>query len=137
MRLDVLDNVLGHRLKKAREKKGYSQKDVAKWLGITSSSLSNYERGYRDPDTSILSQLADLYEATADYLLGRDDVKIKVDIAPEKVKTMSEAQRLVDELAQSLNQALADGILTEEQVKLSLDVAKQTMLLMIEAKKNK
>lgn len=132
-----MDNVLGSRLKKAREKKGFSQKDVAKWLGITGSSLSNYERGYRDPDTSILVQLADLYEARADYLLGRDDVNIKVDIDPEKVKTMSEAQRLVDELAQDLNQALADGILTEEQVKLSLDVARQTMLLMIEANKGK
>lgn len=132
-----MDNVLGNRLKRAREKKGYSQRDVAKWLGITSSSLSNYERGDRDPDTTILVRLADLYEVTTDYLLGRDNINIKVDIDPEKVETMSEAQRLVDELVQSLNQALADGVLTEEQIKLSLDVARQTMLLMIEAKKNK
>lgn len=132
-----MDNVLGSRLRKAREKKGYSQRDVAKWLGITGSSLSNYERGDRDPDTTILVRLADLYEVTADYLLGRDEIDIKVNIDPERVKTMSDAQRLADELMQSLNQALADGILTEEQVKLSLDVAKQTMLLMIEARKNK
>lgn len=130
-----MENILGHRLKKAREKKGYSQKDVAKWLGITSSSLSNYERGDRDPDTTMLIRLSDLYEVTADYLLGRDDVKVDTD--SERVKAMSEAQRLADELVQSLNQALTDGILTEEQVKLSLDIARHTMLLMIDANKNK
>lgn len=132
-----MDNVLGSRLKKAREKKGFSQKDVAKWLGITGSSLSNYERGDRDPDTTILVRLADLYDVSADYLLGRDYIDGRMKIEPEIIRTMSEAQRLADEVAKDLNQALADGILTEEQVKLSLDVARQTMLLMIEARKNK
>ncbi|MNK91438.1 HTH-type transcriptional regulator ImmR [compost metagenome] len=64
---------LGIRLKKEREKRGWSQIYVAEKLGITNSVLSNYEREYRDPDTSMLSKLADLYEVDADYLLGRTD----------------------------------------------------------------
>lgn len=64
---------LGNRLKKEREKKGWSQMYVAERLGITNSVLSNYERDYRDPDTGMLSKLADLYEVDTDYLLGRSD----------------------------------------------------------------
>ncbi len=44
---------------------------VAERLGITNTVLSNYERDYRDPDTSMLSKIADLYDTETDYLLGR------------------------------------------------------------------
>jgi transcriptional regulator with XRE-family HTH domain len=64
---------LGNRLKKEREKKGWSQMYVAERLGITNSVLSNYERDYRDPDTGMLTKLADLYEVNTDYLLGRSN----------------------------------------------------------------
>ncbi|AZS15320.1 helix-turn-helix domain-containing protein [Paenibacillus lutimineralis] len=64
---------LGSRLKKEREKRGWSQMYVAERLGITNTVLSNYERDYRDPDTGMLSKLADLYDVDADYLLGRTD----------------------------------------------------------------
>ncbi|QUW23419.1 helix-turn-helix domain-containing protein [Sporosarcina sp. Marseille-Q4063] len=62
---------LGVRLKKEREKRNWSQVDVAKKVGITNAVLSNYERDYRDPDTEILKKLADLYNVSTDFLLGR------------------------------------------------------------------
>jgi repressor LexA len=63
---------LGDRLRTARENKGWSQVYVAGVLGMaTSQTLSNYERGARDPDTETLTKLADLYCVTTDYLLGR------------------------------------------------------------------
>lgn len=64
---------LGNRLRQAREKKGWTQVYVAKLLGMTSQSLSNYERGERDPDTPLLNRLAELYGVSTDYLLGRTD----------------------------------------------------------------
>jgi transcriptional regulator with XRE-family HTH domain len=64
---------LGSRLKIEREKKNWSQMFVAEKIGITNSVLSNYERDYRDPDTSTLAKIAELYEVTTDYLLGRPD----------------------------------------------------------------
>ncbi len=65
---------LGLRLKNAREKKGWSQIYVAERIGTTNSVLSNYERDYRDPDTETLRKLADLYEVSSDYLIGRTDI---------------------------------------------------------------
>lgn len=72
--------VLGKRLKQARERKKLSQIEAAKLLGISNGTLSGYERNYRDPDTNVLEKMADLYEVSTDYLLGRTD-----DPAPSKV----------------------------------------------------
>jgi transcriptional regulator with XRE-family HTH domain len=63
---------LGKRLKMERVKRNWSQKYVAEKIGITNTVLSNYERDYRDPDTETLKKLADLYEVSVDYLLGRN-----------------------------------------------------------------
>jgi transcriptional regulator with XRE-family HTH domain len=66
-------SVLGDRLRELRERKGWSQKYVAQKVGLKqSSTYSNWEYGLRDPDTETLSKLADLYEETVDYLLGRE-----------------------------------------------------------------
>ena len=64
---------LGRRLNYERTKRNWSQKYVAQRIGITNTVLSNYERDYRDPDTETLKLLAELYEVSTDYLLGRDD----------------------------------------------------------------
>lgn len=64
---------LGRRLNYERTKRNWSQKYVAQRIGITNTVLSNYERDYRDPDTETLKSLAELYEVSTDYLLGRDD----------------------------------------------------------------
>ncbi|HJF30800.1 MAG TPA: helix-turn-helix domain-containing protein [Sporosarcina psychrophila] len=64
---------LGFHLKKEREKRNWSQVEVAKKVGITNAVLSNYERDYRDPDTETLKKLADLYNVSTDFLLGRTE----------------------------------------------------------------
>ncbi|NRG47362.1 helix-turn-helix transcriptional regulator [Bacillus sp. CRN 9] len=68
---------LGKRLKYEREKKKWSQIEVAKKIGITNSVLSNYERDYRDPDTDTLRKLSDLYEVSIDYLIRGEDFHSK------------------------------------------------------------
>lgn len=68
-----MSELLGKRLKALREKKGISQKFVATKIGVNNSTLSGYESGYREPDGETLSRLADFYEVTTDYLLGRSN----------------------------------------------------------------
>lgn len=50
---------------------GYSQKQVAKKLGVSPSVISSYENGDRTPSTEVLLSLSYLYNCSADYLLGR------------------------------------------------------------------
>lgn len=66
--------VIGKRLKKAREDAKYTQMKAAEKLGISNGTLSGYERNYRDPDTDILNQMADLYGVSIEWLMGRSDV---------------------------------------------------------------
>src|SRR5690625_4372330 len=66
-------SILAKRLKEARNKAGLKQIDAAKKLGISNGTLSGYERDYRDPDTEILHKMANLYEVSVDWLLGKSD----------------------------------------------------------------
>ncbi len=70
---------LGDRLKKSRMRRGLTQVQTAKILGIANTALSNYERGERDPDTTLLKRLSELYGVSTDYLLGNNR-NLKVDI---------------------------------------------------------
>jgi transcriptional regulator with XRE-family HTH domain len=65
-------NTLGSRLRKARERKRYSQVAVAKHTGINNKSLSRYEADGTEPDADTLKKLAELYEVSVDSLLGRE-----------------------------------------------------------------
>jgi len=62
---------IGFRLKKIRQRKKLPQKEVARRIGISNSRISNYERNYREPPLKILVLLADLYDVSTDYILGR------------------------------------------------------------------
>jgi transcriptional regulator with XRE-family HTH domain len=59
---DADRQVLGERLREAREYVGLKQDDVAKKLGIPRSALSNIEAGSRKVDAIELTQLAKLYQ---------------------------------------------------------------------------
>ena len=92
---------LGKRLKSEREKRTWSQKRVAGKIGITNTVLSNYERDYRDPDTDTLTKLAELYEVSTDYLLGRTDSSQPlntVTIAGQEINLSIEELRVFEEL---------------------------------------
>lgn len=58
-------------LKQLRKQNGFTQKEVAKELGITVSAYGNYELGQRQPTPEMLCKLADVFEVSVDYLLGR------------------------------------------------------------------
>ena len=61
-----------NRLKELRIKKNIKQQDLAKALNITKQSVSNWENNKRLPDINTLIQLADFYNCSLDYLVGRD-----------------------------------------------------------------
>lgn len=57
--------------KQCRVVKGYTQNTVAQFLNIDRSTVSKWESGAAMPDQSLLSKIADLYNVSIDYLLGR------------------------------------------------------------------
>ncbi|MBR5441705.1 MAG: helix-turn-helix transcriptional regulator [Clostridia bacterium] len=61
------------RLVELRTEKGLSQKTAAIELGISQALLSHYEKGIREFSLDFLCRVADYYDVTADYILGRTD----------------------------------------------------------------
>lgn len=60
-------------LRSARRAKGLTQVDVAKYIGLSQSSYSDWERGETKIDSRSLSRLAELFEVSVDYLIGKTD----------------------------------------------------------------
>ena len=63
------------RLRELRREKKVTQSKMADFLGIKLRSYQNYEGGSRRPDYEGLVALADYFDVTTDYLLGRSDVR--------------------------------------------------------------
>jgi transcriptional regulator with XRE-family HTH domain len=66
-----MNKEFGRIITNLRKKKGLTQKDAATELGISQALLSHYEKGIRECGLSFLVRLADFYDVTTDYLLGR------------------------------------------------------------------
>lgn len=64
------------RLKDLREDEDLQQSDIAKLLDTTQPQYSRYETGECDLPVKHLVKLADFYNVSADYILGRTNNKI-------------------------------------------------------------
>ena len=60
-------------LKRARERKGYTQVQLAEIMKVTSKTVANWEQGIAFPTTEKLSILANVLNCDLDYLTGRID----------------------------------------------------------------
>ena len=63
------------RLRDLREDNDLKQIDIANTLNTSQSTYSKYERGAREVPLDVLIKLADFYNTSVDYLLGRTNVR--------------------------------------------------------------
>lgn len=63
------------KLRKARENTGFTQREVAKELRISKSTIASYETGRTQPDIEMLGLIADFYNVSLDWLLGTNGGK--------------------------------------------------------------
>lgn len=64
------------RFKESREKAGLTQKEAALSLDVSVQAVSYWETGSRMPSVEKILQMCDLYNVTADYLLGRTPMEV-------------------------------------------------------------
>ncbi len=79
MATENIREIIAPRLRALREESSKAQNKVAEDLGITPSVLAGYESSspsaFREPPLARLIKLADYYDVSTDYLLGRIDSK--------------------------------------------------------------
>lgn len=63
----------GERLQELRKEKGISREELARALQVSYSAIAKYETNVRKPDQETLKKIADFFDVTVDYLLGRSN----------------------------------------------------------------
>ena len=88
---------LGFRLKELSKEKKMSQSELGKLLGVSKVSVSGYENGTRVPSMEILLMILDVFNVSADFLLGReltavceDDLNLSVVLALADIEIIRE-----------------------------------------------
>lgn len=66
---------IGSNIRKFRENKHMTQRQLSSSIHVTRATLSNYERGQRLPDIYMVSAIADILGVSVDDLLGRNSTK--------------------------------------------------------------
>ena len=81
--------MLGNRLQELRTSKKMTQDDMANLLNIKRQTYSAYERGISFPDINSVSYMADFFNVSVDYILGKTDIPTVP--TPEQNNEFSEA----------------------------------------------
>lgn len=104
--------MLGERLVKLRRSRKLTQQQIADKLHLSRGTYAQYEIDRRVPEYATLEKLADFFEVSIDYLVGRE---IKKEIPEEE----TEIERIIRETNEVLKTAK-----NIEQAQLMLDLAK-------------
>ncbi|WP_029277537.1 helix-turn-helix domain-containing protein [Carnobacterium jeotgali] len=101
------------RLRDLRAETGLNQEEVAKKLGIGRTTYAMYEQGNREPDNDTLIEIAELFNVSIDYLLGRD---------VPRWANQSDILDLYKMLDSNVNMAYGGENLTEEEKQRVKDI---------------
>ena len=106
---EEMDNYpISERLKKCRNEKGMSQQEIANALNVQRQIISYYETGKRQPNITDIVKLAELYNISADYILGLSDVAT----TDENMKYICGYTGLSEKAVKKLNESKDSGYIT-------------------------
>lgn len=103
------------RLTQLREERGLTKKEVAEKLNIDQTTYGKYELSKRQPDYHTLQLIADFFDVSTDYLLGRTDERKNQNINISENDWPQEAKVLFRDVKK----------LTPEQLELVTKLVKQ------------
>lgn len=118
---------IGSRLAFLRDQRGLTQEELASSLGISRAALSHYEKNRREPDTETLGKVADLFQVSIDYLVGRT--------AQTNATLDSDVRQFTDELELSDDEILSHFALTIDGRKLTAEEARR-FIAFVRAERN-
>lgn len=124
----------GMRLKQLRTENKMTQTELGKKLNVTKASVSGYENGTRNPDQESLVKIAEIFNVSTDYLLGKEQNKKKYyELTDKDEKDISERlQVMIEDLENNAHYSKENGEMDDNTRELlimslenSLRIAKQ------------
>ncbi len=89
----------GELLAELRNDRGMTQAELAEILHVTTGTISNYENCIHYPDIEKLINLADFFDVTTDYLLGRCTSNLSPDVLETKIYAEKTAGSLIQDIS--------------------------------------
>ena len=87
----------GDRLRELRMERELCQKELARHLKVSVSTISNYEKGVHFPDPVTLCRFADFYEVSIDYLLGRTKYRHSLELLDKPLADGSDISDFIND----------------------------------------
>ena len=76
-----------------RKSKGLTQKDCADKFDVTLRAWQTYEQGVSEPKYELLCKIADMFNVSLDYLLGRTEIKAMAGTTPAEQLDVTAAEQ--------------------------------------------
>ena len=91
----------GRILKQLREARRITQDEMANALHVTTRAYAGWDRGERDVSTATLCQIADFFNVSTDYILGRVpmNIEVKKETPPDLPEGMRDIQLVIPDNA--------------------------------------
>ncbi|NMA85101.1 MAG: helix-turn-helix transcriptional regulator [Epulopiscium sp.] len=90
---------IGDKIRQLREEIDLERTELAKKIGVTYHALAKYETNERQPDYEILKVIADFFNVSTDYLLGRTNVRTPVYDNPSTLTKKENNSYNIDDLS--------------------------------------
>lgn len=115
------------RIKELREARGLNMREAARMLNMPYTTYVNYEKGLREPTSEVLIQIANFYDASIDYIIGRSSTNTRENLPEDATLLPSNIISLPDLRKIPLIGAIACGapILAEEHIEGHVDIPAQ------------
>ncbi|AJE12370.1 XRE family transcriptional regulator [Clostridium botulinum] len=80
--------MFGDRLRELREEKQLTQEELGKLLNVSRQAVSSYEKGENEPTIDALVKIANIFNVSLDYLLGRTKERYNLNLKDKKNKEL-------------------------------------------------
>ncbi len=105
------------RIKEARVKKGLSQSQLSKAIGVHVTNISRYERGENRPTSDVLTKLANELDVTADFLMdGSMDDKAQSSISDKELLSQFQKVSLLSNDRKAVVKELLEAFLLKSDL---------------------
>jgi len=103
-------------LKKLREEKGITQKQLADVVSVSQQSINKYENHNIEPDIDTLIKMADYFETSVDYIIGHSKIRRKIEAVSSYDLNIEEAKLVESYRALSNNQRKSIVLIIENYI---------------------
>jgi len=95
-------------LKELRQEKGLSQQKLADALDVLQTAIHNYENENYEPDIATLIKIAQYFDTSIDYLIGKIDYSGPIQVSDRETEIIAGYRKLPDDLKDNIHSLITN-----------------------------